>query len=632
MERKFSTASIRRLFQGFVAISVLISGCQFQNLATTPERAALQVTNTINQSSSANLQQKRLLGISNSGNVYRARRGYRVYASSDGKPPSGMKYSILQSSGATPAPCGADAVPSPTPTNYMYDVYGTYIGLNYYYYVYLGTYGPEETASLEYYQMWLHQEAAAYGGDSVYDGPAGSPFLVPRCQSTATPQPTPTPTPAPTPTPEPTPTPTPEPTPTPVPPQPTATPTPPPPPISLGADAIFSPNGDDNIETNFVVVGATGNWTLSIEGQGTVKFGSGALSFDWDGTFATGSKVSDGEHILKLEADGQTVKVPVVIDREAPVVTDITLSQGEFNYETLSYSVSGSAHVEDVGKAGVDSNSIAVELKGLGVEISNISSTFDEDSGTVSYQALVTIPPDSSYTASTSAYSVLQTAPNPVVAVSIGASDLVSNEAQSLQAEFPQKQPYADVRPELLAVISDVFPLYAGANEDLFAMAIVRAFAPVLSKEGGKTIAKESGKTLTKKEGAELVDDLVSNLPGVKTGTVWDKIEATQPAWEKTLVPKSFVFTTSSGQKLWFHANATEHMAEFAKRGQSHPLAEQFRYHNQRAIDVATSVVEKAVSGPYQLNKIFIVDGWEVKISQKAGDLYPAVVHLLKKK
>ena len=45
------------------------------------------------------------------------------------------------------------------------------------------------------------------------------------------------------------------------------------------------------------------------------------------------------------------------------------------------------------------------------------------------------------------------------------------------------------------------------------------------------------------------------------TGTVWDKMKATQENYPNTVIPKSFEIEVN-GEKMWVHGNATEHMYE----------------------------------------------------------------------
>ena len=60
-----------------------------------------------------------------------------------------------------------------------------------------------------------------------------------------------------------------------------------------------------------------------------------------------------------------------------------------------------------------------------------------------------------------------------------------------------------------------------------------------------------------------------STCPKEKTGTVWDNIEATQPVYDGSQLPKSFNINVN-GQTLWVNPNGTKHMLEYVTRDGQH--------------------------------------------------------------
>ncbi|WP_159399830.1 DUF6531 domain-containing protein [Streptomyces alboflavus] len=74
------------------------------------------------------------------------------------------------------------------------------------------------------------------------------------------------------------------------------------------------------------------------------------------------------------------------------------------------------------------------------------------------------------------------------------------------------------------------------------------------------------------------------------TGTVWERIAATQPPYQGTILPKSFNLTISSGRQIWVHPNATKHIIEEVKYStfSQHLKTEDLVASLVRAIDGAT--------------------------------------------
>jgi len=113
-------------------------------------------------------------------------------------------------------------------------------------------------------------------------------------------------------------------------------------------------------------------------------------------------------------------------------------------------------------------------------------------------------------------------------------------------------------------------------------------------------------------------------------GTVWDAITATQPLYEGTVVPRSFILATE-GADVWVAPNASEHLAEWALgnlgRGVSPELV---NIGTQTQLTSLQAAVGEATSNGITYGTMQNVGGWELMFSpaRQAGQL-PALIHAL---
>ena len=111
------------------------------------------------------------------------------------------------------------------------------------------------------------------------------------------------------------------------------------------------------------------------------------------------------------------------------------------------------------------------------------------------------------------------------------------------------------------------------------------------------------------------------------TGTVWDDIEATQPNYGGSDIPRSFVMNTG-GSKVWVHPNATEHVAEYARaRADNMASSQQVGLSTQAYLKSLQAAVGEATRGGVPLGRTVTVGGWEMKFSQRPTDPLPALMH-----
>ncbi|WP_413799202.1 DUF6531 domain-containing protein [Streptomyces iranensis] len=115
------------------------------------------------------------------------------------------------------------------------------------------------------------------------------------------------------------------------------------------------------------------------------------------------------------------------------------------------------------------------------------------------------------------------------------------------------------------------------------------------------------------------------------TGTVWDDIEATQPNYPGTELPKSFRMKAGDSE-IWVHGNASEHIFEYAK-GKAERMAspEQVGVATQSQLKSLQAAVAEATRDGVPLGKKIDVGDWELKFSQRPTDPLPALVHALYK-
>jgi len=113
-----------------------------------------------------------------------------------------------------------------------------------------------------------------------------------------------------------------------------------------------------------------------------------------------------------------------------------------------------------------------------------------------------------------------------------------------------------------------------------------------------------------------------------KTGTVWDAIRPTQPVYEGTVIPRSFVLRTANGS-VWVSGNATEHLWEYANsmmnRGVTPALV---NVASQAQLASLQAAVERAIAEGIPYGRKITVGGWQLKFAapRQAGQL-PALIH-----
>lgn len=112
--------------------------------------------------------------------------------------------------------------------------------------------------------------------------------------------------------------------------------------------------------------------------------------------------------------------------------------------------------------------------------------------------------------------------------------------------------------------------------------------------------------------------------------TVWASIEATQSAYAGTVIPRSFTMSAGS-TKVWVHANATEHFAEYATamtaRGVAPNLVNLGSQVQLRSLQAAIGAASRE---GVVYNQMMRVGGWELIFAapRQAGQL-PALIHAL---
>lgn len=126
-----------------------------------------------------------------------------------------------------------------------------------------------------------------------------------------------------------------------------------------------------------------------------------------------------------------------------------------------------------------------------------------------------------------------------------------------------------------------------------------------------------------------LVDLPYGDFPAHTAG-VWDWINATDPNYPGTVVPKSFNLKTASGKDIWVHPNATEHILEDVYKSkvlrnamdkQTRDLAAQGELWSLRR------AVSDATRHGIVYDKLLIVDGWELKFGPPRTGPNPALTH-----
>ncbi len=117
---------------------------------------------------------------------------------------------------------------------------------------------------------------------------------------------------------------------------------------------------------------------------------------------------------------------------------------------------------------------------------------------------------------------------------------------------------------------------------------------------------------------------------GEKTGTVWDQIEGTQPNYPDSPIPRSFNIDTTSGHRFWVHGNATEHFFEHFTGSLKRSCLDKARIATQVHLKSFEAALDKLAKQGYEFDKLYLVDGWEIKIGQRSvvsTDKNPQVYH-----
>ena len=110
------------------------------------------------------------------------------------------------------------------------------------------------------------------------------------------------------------------------------------------------------------------------------------------------------------------------------------------------------------------------------------------------------------------------------------------------------------------------------------------------------------------------------------TGTIWDSIVATQPAYEGTALPRSFVLDFGEGGRVWVAPNASEHILERTIRLPAELQPVQI----QSMLNSLKSAVEAANERGIVLGKLTQIGGWELVFdAPKPGEAYPVLLHAL---
>lgn len=126
---------------------------------------------------------------------------------------------------------------------------------------------------------------------------------------------------------------------------------------------------------------------------------------------------------------------------------------------------------------------------------------------------------------------------------------------------------------------------------------------------------------------------LVTSVGSNSGKTVWSLIKATQPNHPGTVIPRSFELTTTTGDKVWIHGNATKHLAEYAGMTANHYPPEVVRLVSQQQLASLHGAISSASSSGIRYGEIMIIDGWELKFAppRSPGKL-PVVTHALNTK
>ena len=118
--------------------------------------------------------------------------------------------------------------------------------------------------------------------------------------------------------------------------------------------------------------------------------------------------------------------------------------------------------------------------------------------------------------------------------------------------------------------------------------------------------------------------------PDESTASVWRYIQATQPDYPGTVIPRSLTVDTPNGT-FWTHGNATKHIYEALISIKDSPIlkntnpalfAQFILYDYRKALPAATS-------GTIRLGTRIRAGYWEFILGKRNGDEYPVVKHAL---
>lgn len=115
------------------------------------------------------------------------------------------------------------------------------------------------------------------------------------------------------------------------------------------------------------------------------------------------------------------------------------------------------------------------------------------------------------------------------------------------------------------------------------------------------------------------------------TATIWQHIEATQPEYPNTKIPRSFLIKTNY-ETLWTHGNATEHMYEAVMSLNLEPMLKntnpnlftQFILYDYR------NALNEAIAGGIRYGQLVNSGHWIFKFPKNhEADKNPVVIHSL---
>jgi hypothetical protein len=128
----------------------------------------------------------------------------------------------------------------------------------------------------------------------------------------------------------------------------------------------------------------------------------------------------------------------------------------------------------------------------------------------------------------------------------------------------------------------------------------------------------------------ELLAMLLPTPAGNRNDTVWGMITPTQPVWDGTDIPRSFIMNTAGGD-VWVHGNATEHLADYVYGLQGEGLRPNaIEIRTQGLLTSFQAAVSDAMSQGMPYGQMTTVGGWELVLQppRQAG-LLPAITHAL---